>query len=167
MLGILGVEFENLVSPTVIGIIMGSIGAPIIWASPAGMLLGLIGYVILLVWFCARKKLIARRRCAILFVKELVMWFMYFIVNILGIVYFALYFYVMLSQNYRKEIRIGLIIVTTISALYPYCVLGYMWYSFRTKRVQHAYNRIQVDDTNLVSAHPPTWFSQTTTDGAA
>ncbi len=167
VLGIVGVEFENLVSPTVITIILDSIGGPIIYvAFPAGMLLTLIGYVILLVWFCARRKLIARRRCAVLFVKELVMWFMYFIVNILDIAYFALYFYVMLSQNYRKEIRIGLIIVTTISALYPYCVLGYMWYSFRTKRVQHAYNQIQVDGTNLVTAHPLTWFSQTTTDAA-
>ena len=170
VLGIVGVAFENLVSPTVnvLAIIIDSIGGPIIYgASPAGMLLTLIGYVILLVWFCAQRRLIARRRCAVLFVKELVMWFMYFIVNILDIAYVALYFYVMLSQNYRKEIRIGLIIVTTIATIYPYCVLGYLLYSFRTKRVQHAYNRIQVDDTNLVSAHPPTWFSQTTTDAAA
>ncbi len=128
--------------------------------SPAALLLTLIGCVILLVWFCARRKLIARRRCAVLFVKELVMWFMYFIVNIL--ISIAYFFY----NYYRKEIRIGLIIVITIAALYPYFVLGYLLYSFRNKRVQHVNNQIQVDGTNLVTAHPTKWFSLTTTDAA-
>ena len=48
-----------------------------------------------------------------------------------------------------------------------------MWYSFRTKRGQNVDNRIQVDDgqiqvdgTNLVTVHPLTWFSLTTTDAA-
>ena len=126
--------------------------------TPAAMLLGLIGYVILLVWFCVQRKLIAKRRC----VKELVMWFMYFIVTILSIAYFVLS-----MVELSEDTSIGLIILlVTISALYPYCVLGYLLYSFRTKRVQHADNRIQVDETNLVNAHPLTWFSQTTTDAA-
>ena len=121
---------------------------PIFVVFPAATLLTLIGHVILLVWFCVRRRLVARRRYAVLFVKELVMWSMYFIVNILHIAYVALHAYVLL-QNYRKEIRIGLIIVTTILALYPYCVLGYLLYSFRTKRVQNVNNQIQVDETNL------------------
>ncbi len=145
-----------------IGLDSSGLGAPSI-VLPVATLLTLIGYVFLLVWFCVRRKLIARRRC----VKELVMWFMYFIVTILSIAYFVLSI-VKLS----KDTSIGLIIVVTLSAIYPYCVLVYMWHSFRTKRGQNVNNRIQVDgqiqvdETNLVTAHPLTWFSLTTTDGA-
>ncbi len=142
----------TIVVPIPFIIVSGGIGV-VYMVLPVATLLGLIGYLILLVWFCVRRKLIAKRRC----VKELVMWFMYFIA------YFALST-VMLTQPYRKEIRIGLIIVVTLSALYPYCVLRYLLYSFRTKRVQHVNNQIQVDGTNLVTVHPLTWFSQTTTD---
>ncbi len=139
-----------------------SSGSVMLVVTPIAMLLTLIGYVILLVWFCVRRRLIAKRGTALLIVKELVMWFMYFIVNI------AIFSIYMATLTYApsKYIRIGLIIVVTISTLYPYCVLGYMLYSFRTKRARHVDNRIQVDGTNLVTAHPPKWFSLTTTDAA-
>ncbi len=131
-------------------------------ASPAAMFIGLIGYVILLVWFCVRRRLIARRS-VVLFVKELIMCFMYFLIVILEIIYFAFNSNGMTS---RKDIRIGLIVVVTILTLYPYCVLVYILYSFRTKTSQHADNRIQEDDRDLVSAHSLEWFSLTTTDAA-
>ncbi len=70
----------TIVVPIPFVIVSGGIGV-IYMVLPVATLLGLIGYLILLVWFCVRRKLIAKRRC----VKELVMWFMYFIVTILSI----------------------------------------------------------------------------------
>ena len=143
--------------------ILASYSAVVLFFAIPVMLLTLIGYVILLVWFCVRRRLIAKRRgtAQTILVKELVMWFMYFIVNILVIANFVIYVFILSAPS-----RIGLIIVITILTLYPYCVLVYMFYSFRTKRARHVDNRIQEDGTNLVTAHPPKWFSLTTTDAA-
>ncbi len=133
-------------------------------AIPAVGLLGSVGYVILLVWFCVRRKLISRKS-AVLFVKELIMCFMYFLIAILEILYFA---FNSNGMTPRTDVRIGLIIVVTLATLYPYCVLVYMWYSFRFRQVDK--RGIQEDGRDLVSAHTLEWgrysATETSTDAA-
>ena len=127
--------------------------------------LSFISDIVLIVWFCKVRRQIARRGTMY---KELVLFAIHLLVNVLAALLFIFFFLVYLpSQRKLDGSESAVTIILTLVSLFPFCVHVYMICSSRTPGRENRPARICYLHTAGLQTAPPSTRVSLPTDTAA